>query len=174
MPHDDSRSPRQRLHDELRRAFDGGAWHGPSLAEALAGVSAADAAARPAAGVHGIWELALHLTAWTLEVARRLAGAPAAEPAEGDWPSVPADASEEAWAAARKGVERARDVLLQTLDRVPADRLAEPAPTVDEPATAAFTHADMLHGVAQHTAYHGGQIVLLRRLRAASADHAGT
>jgi uncharacterized damage-inducible protein DinB len=165
MAETDARPLRERLHDELRRAFDGGAWHGPALAEALADVRAADAAARPAAGVHGIWELALHLAAWTREAARRLDGAPAAEPAEGDWPPLPDDTSAAAWSDARADLGRARDELLRTLARVPAERLEEPAPSLGDHGAAALTHADMLHGVAQHAAYHGGQIVLLRKLR---------
>ena len=51
----------KRLEEQLRRAHEGEAWHGPSLLEALAGVSAEQAAARPIAGAHSIWELVLHL-----------------------------------------------------------------------------------------------------------------
>ena len=36
-----------RLADQIRRAFDGEAWHGPALMEILADVDAATAAARP-------------------------------------------------------------------------------------------------------------------------------
>ena len=36
-----------RLADEIRRAFDGEAWHGDSLMEILAGVNAKTAAAKP-------------------------------------------------------------------------------------------------------------------------------
>jgi len=50
--------------DQLERAFRGGAWHGPAVAEALAGVDAARAAARPLAGAHSIWEIVRHLTVW--------------------------------------------------------------------------------------------------------------
>lgn len=50
-----------RLDEQLRRAFEGDAWHGPSVLEALDGVSASQAAARPLDSVHSIWELVLHL-----------------------------------------------------------------------------------------------------------------
>ena len=36
-----------RLADQIRRAFQGDAWHGDSIKELLAGVTAATAAARP-------------------------------------------------------------------------------------------------------------------------------
>src|ERR1019366_3835809 len=62
------RSEAARIADQLRRAFDGEAWHGDSLFEILEGVTAARAAARaaarPIAGAHTIWELVLHIAAW--------------------------------------------------------------------------------------------------------------
>ena len=50
-----------RLEEQLRRALEGEAWHGPSVLESLAGLSAAQAASHPIAGAHSIWELVLHL-----------------------------------------------------------------------------------------------------------------
>ena len=41
-----------RLEEQLSRAFEGEAWHGPSVLESLAGVSAAQAASHPIAGAH--------------------------------------------------------------------------------------------------------------------------
>ena len=49
------------LLDELKRIHNGGAWHGPALREALAGVTAEQATMRPVPGAHSIWELVLHL-----------------------------------------------------------------------------------------------------------------
>ena len=54
----------------------------------LDGVTHAQAAAKPIAAAHSIWELVLHIAAWKNEVRRRLSGAPAGEPREGDWPSL--------------------------------------------------------------------------------------
>ena len=78
----------------MRRAYEGGAWHGPSIREALSGVDAAKAATRPIANAHTIWEIALHLSAWTDVVRRRIEGAALSEPEEGDWPKV-GDTSED-------------------------------------------------------------------------------
>ena len=52
------------IADQISRAFRGESWHGPSVREVLAGVSAEDAAAHPIAGAHSIWEIVLHLTGW--------------------------------------------------------------------------------------------------------------
>ncbi len=63
-----------RLADQLRRAFEGNAWHGDSLLELLAGVDAKTAAAKPIKDAHSIWELVLHIAAWDDAVRRRTAG----------------------------------------------------------------------------------------------------
>ncbi len=52
----------RRLEEQLKRALEGEAWHGPSVLESLAGVTAEEAAAHPIPGAHSIWELVLHLT----------------------------------------------------------------------------------------------------------------
>ena len=53
-----------RLADQIRRAFEGNAWHGDSLLEILADVSAKTAATHPIKNAHSIWELLLHIAAW--------------------------------------------------------------------------------------------------------------
>ena len=89
-----------RIADQLRRAFDGEAWHGDSLLEILEGVTAAQAAARPIASAHTIWELVLHIAAWDGAALRRLGGA-AVELADAEnFPPVP-DVSDAAWHAAK-------------------------------------------------------------------------
>jgi len=57
-----SQSQSQSLADQLERSFRGGAWHGPAVAETLAGIDAATAAARPLPDAHSIWENVHHLT----------------------------------------------------------------------------------------------------------------
>jgi hypothetical protein len=69
-----SSSEPTRIADQLRRAFEGDAWHGPALLELLKDVDAASAAAKPLASVHSIWELVLHVAAWDGAACRRLAG----------------------------------------------------------------------------------------------------
>ena len=52
------------IAEELRRAFEGDAWHGPALLELLEDVDAETSAAKPLPEVHSIWELVLHIAAW--------------------------------------------------------------------------------------------------------------
>src|SRR5713226_2034192 len=62
----------KRIGDQLKRAFEGKAWHGPSVSEVLAGVTAEQAAAHPLAGAHSIWEITLHIATWERVGRRRI------------------------------------------------------------------------------------------------------
>ncbi len=150
-----------RIADQLRRAFQGEAWHGDSLLEILEGITAAQAAARPVKHAHTIWELVLHITAWDGAVRRRLAGAAVDLSDEQNFPSV-MDPSENAW---RRTIEQARKVhneLVEAVAAFPDERLSEKVPgKKSEPDWSTFYY--MLHGVAQPELYHAGQIALLKK-----------
>src|ERR1044072_2701144 len=92
----------ERIADQLKRAHEGGAWHGPALNELLRGVTAVQAAARPFEDAHSILELVAHVEAWERVILRRLSGdAAQIYQTEEDWSTVEL-ASEEAWASARR------------------------------------------------------------------------
>jgi hypothetical protein len=63
-----------RIADQLKRAFEGDAWHGPAVLEVLQGVTARAAASKPIPGAHSIWELVLHIAAWDGVIRRRMEG----------------------------------------------------------------------------------------------------
>jgi uncharacterized damage-inducible protein DinB len=79
-----------RLADQIRRAFDGEAWHGDSLFEILNGVDAKMAAAHPIKNAHSIWELVLHITAWDAAILTRIGGTAAEPEDEQNFPPVKA------------------------------------------------------------------------------------
>src|SRR2546427_555582 len=58
----------------IDEAYDKRSWHGPNLRGVIRGVTPAQAAWRPAAGAHNIWELVLHAAYWKYIVRRRMAG----------------------------------------------------------------------------------------------------
>lgn len=157
-------SERDRIIDLLERSHNGDAWHGPSVMDALEGVTAAVAAARPIPGAHSIWEIALHITGWHGEVRRRLQGATAGEPPEGDWPPVPQRPTDERWAAVLEALQRSHDDLVETVRTLDDSRLD--APVRDERSRELGTgvsHYVTLHGIVHHDLYHAGQISLLKR-----------
>src|SRR5215210_1595952 len=112
----------ERIKDQLRRAYEGPAWHGPSIKELLADVSARQAAARPVTGAHSIWEIALHIAAWEEGARRRLSGDRAQLSTEEDWPAV-ADTSEAAWRKALELLETNNRRLRDALDGLDEARL---------------------------------------------------
>jgi uncharacterized damage-inducible protein DinB len=147
----------KRIKSQLRRAFEGEAWHGPSVMELLKDVTADQAAAHPLAGAHSIWELALHIATWERFVRRRIVEATELEPTdEENFPTV-LDTSDAAWRAAIEGIKRNHAELLETVAGVDDARLAEIVP--GKPYSVYF----MLHGVIQHDLYHAGQIALLKK-----------
>jgi hypothetical protein len=155
----------QRIANELARAHDGDPWHGSSARVILAGVNAAQAAARPIPNAHTIWELVLHMTGWRREVARRLGGGAPALPVGGDWPQMPAPPTEVAWRATLVEFNAAHRELATATARLDPERLDEliSGERSREVGTGVSWYV-MLHGVSQHDAYHLGQVALLRRL----------
>ena len=152
-----------RLEDQLRRTLEGEAWHGPSVLELLAGVSAAQAASHPIAGAHSIWELVLHIRTDYDLVLRRMAGDGRQLSAGEDWPACPAP-TEENWRQSVQELELMNRKMSEAVLDFPAERLDEPL--VPEVSYTAYTQ---FIGVTQHHLYHAGQIALLKRALAATA-----
>ena len=131
------------------------AWHGPNLRQALKGVTVKQAAWRPAAGRHNIWEETLHAAYWKYDVRRILQGGKRGSfvlkgsnffvrPEKGR-------ITEAAWRADKEILEteheRLREAVKKALKRGANEKLAR-----------------LIYGVAFHDIYHAGQIRLLRTL----------
>jgi hypothetical protein len=140
----------------LDEAYSKKTWHGPNLRQSLKGVSAKQAAWRPAPGRHNIWEEALHAAYWKYAVRRRLEGGKRgsfvlkgsnffARPEKGK-------ATEAAWQADRSILEVEHRALTESIRKA-----------LESPQTG--KHLRMLYGIAFHDVYHAGQIRLLRRLQ---------
>jgi hypothetical protein len=154
---------RDRIARELRAALDGDPWHGWPVLRILEGLDHQGALARPIASAHNSWELVLHMTSWAREVARRLAGHVPEEPREGDWPEVKGS-TEEAWREAIEDLRRSHEELLRGLSAFPDERLDERIGGERNLTLGiGVTWEAMIHGVAQHDAYHAGQIALIRK-----------
>jgi hypothetical protein len=151
-----------RLEEQLRRALEGEAWHGPSVLELLAGLSVAQAASHPIPGAHSIWELVLHLRSDYDLVLRRLAGDGRQLTAAEDWPACPAS-TEENWQQTVQELKLLNKKLRQAVRNFPDERLDDSL--VPEVPYTAYTQ---FIGVTQHNLYHAGQIALLKRALAAT------
>lgn len=146
-----------RLEEQLRRALEGEAWHGPSVLELLAGLSAAQAASHPIAGAHSIWDLVLHLRSDYDLVLRRLAGDGRQLTAAEDWPPCP-EPTEENWRQTVQELKLRNQKLRQAVRDFPDERLDDAL----VPASP-YTAYTQFIGVTQHNLYHAGQIALLKR-----------
>jgi uncharacterized damage-inducible protein DinB len=148
----------KRINDQLKRAFEGKAWHGPSVSEVLADVRAEQAAAHPIAGGHSIWELALHIATWERVGRRRIEeSTPIDVSDDEDWPAV-TDTSEEAWTNTLAELKSSHEALRGAIRSLDEARLEEIVPGTQ------YSVYFLLHGVIQHDLYHAGQIALLKKL----------
>jgi uncharacterized damage-inducible protein DinB len=162
-PRTSDRAETDRIADELGRAHAGDPWHGSPVRTLLDGVSAAQAASHPIPNAHSIWELVLHMTSWRREVSRRLRTGMADDPEAGDWPPV-TDVSDDAWRRALAALDDSHEELLRAVRDFPAARLDEPVgDRRDRALGTGVSYSVTLHGIAQHDAYHAGQISLLRK-----------
>ena len=152
-----------RLADQIRRAFEGNAWHGDSLLELLADVDAKTAAAKPIKDAHSIWELLLHIAAWDDAVRRRAGGEAVELSDEQNFPSVK-DASEAAWRQAVESAKQTHNQLIKAVAAFPDSRLQDLVPGKAEKYHNFFY---MFSGIVQHELYHAGQIALLKKFQAA-------
>ena len=154
-------SEARRIADQLRRAFEGQAWHGDSLMETLRGVTAERAAAKPIANLHSIWEIVLHIAFWEDVSRRRAEGEVFSVELEDGWTTV-TDSSEAAWQKTLEDLQRGNEAFRETILRLDEEQLRN---KVEIPgAEHVYNIYFMLHGVIQHDLYHTGQIALLKKL----------
>jgi uncharacterized damage-inducible protein DinB len=151
------------LREDLRRVYDGDPWHGSSVRDVLNGVGAETAALRSIPNAHTIWELVLHMTGWTREVASRVRGAIAKSPPE-DWPAAKTGGGEAAWRSAQEDLAAAHKDLVKAVDSLkPEDLLRWIGDQRDPALGTGLTVGTVIRGLLQHHTYHEGQIALLKR-----------
>jgi uncharacterized damage-inducible protein DinB len=151
------------LLETLRRSFDGDAWHGPAVLDTLKGVTSKQASWRPPGDAHSVWEIALHIAAWANEVAQRLEGSKPGEPKEGDYPAPAGE-----WKDAVRQITAARDRLIGVVEKLSEADLDKRIGQQHNAALATgFTYAGTIEGIAQHNAYHAGQMRMLLKISGA-------
>jgi len=141
-----------KLFDE---AYEKKTWHGPNLRQAIRGVSAKQAAWRPGARRHNIWEETVHAAYWKYAVRRRIEGGKKGSFALKGSNFFPrpekGKANEDAWRADKELLRRENQALRAAIEGV-----------LETPRGTKLLR--QIYGVALHDVYHAGQIRLLRRL----------
>jgi hypothetical protein len=153
----------EQLLSIIDQAYDKPSWHGTNLRGSVRGVSATQAAWRPSARRHNIWEIVVHAAYWKYAAARRFTGgARGSFPLKGsNWFSRPAAGSrgdDRAWRGDLALLEDMHAMLRHAIEQLSPSDLARTPPGRK---TSNFA---VISGAAAHDLYHAGQIQLLKRL----------
>ena len=151
----------------LDEAYEKKTWHGPNLKQSLKGVTAKQAAWRPGAGRHNIWEVALHAAYWKYTVRRRLLGEKRGSfPLKGsNWFVRPVSVSIGDWEQDLALLEQTH----QSMRAAVAD--LSPGDVDVAPPGSKVSNFEQISGIAAHDLYHAGQIQYLKRLAAGAGIH---
>ena len=144
----------------LDEAYSRAAWHGPNLRGSLRGLTVREAAWRPKAGRHNIWEIVAHAAYWKYVVRRRLVGEKRGSFSlhGSNWFARPVDRSEKSWRTDLSLLDGEHQRLREAVSSL------EPE-TLDRPARGSKTAARrLIAGIAFHDIYHAGQIQLIKKL----------
>jgi uncharacterized damage-inducible protein DinB len=151
------REASEEMADRLERTVGGTMWHGPSLHVVRERLTAAEASARPIGAAHSIAEMIAHMTVWAEFARQRLRGEDLADPTDAeDWP-LRAPVNEEALRALWTRLDAAYRGLAAEVRTLSEEQRDAPV------RRHRYTVADMVRGVVEHGAYHGGQVAVLLR-----------
>jgi hypothetical protein len=144
----------------LDEAYSRAAWHGPNLRGSIRGLRAHEAAWRPKAGRHNIWEVVLHAAYWKYTVRRLLLGEKRGSFSfqGSNWFVRPVDRTEKEWRGDVALLDREHQQLRAAVEAFQPEYL-------DRPSRGSKTLARrLIAGIALHDVYHAGQIQLIKKL----------
>jgi len=149
----------RKLREQLIALLDGGHAHA-TFDSAVRGFPVDQAGKRPKGLPYSAWELLEHMRIAQNDIVRFSVSAEYKSPQwpEGYWPPSPAPEKESAWARSVRAIRKDRGEF-QALLRDPEQDLDRPFPWGDGQT---LLREALL--IADHNAYHIGQLVLVRRL----------
>jgi uncharacterized damage-inducible protein DinB len=152
----------ERIQDTLQRIYDGDSFYGDPIETILADIDAKQAFWVPPGGTHSIWQIVKHMTLWADIIRQRLTSPTIIDVESNDATfSTNPQATHENWNVARDAFHAALTALINAAGKFPPEKLDAMVPE------RGYTFYVLLHGAAQHSLYHAGQIVLMKRLYAA-------
>src|SRR6476661_4155222 len=150
-----------RIANQLASTINGEAWYGDSLREILHGVTAEQAKGHPIPNAHSIWELVLHIEAWSKLAVGAVRGTPItpwpAMPKELDWPPVAAT-NDQAWKDTLESFFASSLEFVEVIKGFGDERLEATVPG------RTYNFYRLFQSMTQHAVYHAGQIALLKKL----------
>jgi hypothetical protein len=147
----------------IDQAYHKPSWHGTNLRGSIRRVTLAQAAWRPGAGRHNIWEIVVHAAYWKYAATRRFTGeARGSFPLTGsNWfvrPIESAASVDKSWRADVDLLDTMHDALRAAAMRLSVKELYRTPPGKK------VSNFALLSGAAAHDLYHAGQIQLLKRI----------
>ena len=143
----------QHILSLLRKTYEKGAWHGPTVKESLEALSE-DQAFNRLQHTHSIIELVAHMAAWRKYVTKKLKGDTDYKVTEElNFPQP------DNWQKTLKELHESQVELLAAIEAFAPASLMEQVPWTHEP----FSYYTILHGIIHHDLYHIGQINLIRK-----------
>jgi hypothetical protein len=141
-------------------AYEDRAWHGVNLRGSIRGLSAEQAAWRPASNRHNIWEIILHAAYWKYTLRRRLLGEKKGSfPLKGsNWFVCPPKYNDRTWHSDIKLLDQMHKSMYETIATLSTSDLKHKF------AGSKFSFLSSISGIAFHDVYHAGQIQLIKRL----------
>ena len=149
------------LLEVIDQAYNRRAWHGTNLRGSIRGLTAEQAAWRPGARRHNIWEVMVHAAYWKYAVRRRILGEKRGSfPLKGsNWFLRPTNNTEGAWHEDIALLDATHNSMRESIKSVSPSQL----PKIQ--GNTKYTYAQLIYGIASHDLYHAGQIQLLKRLQ---------
>ncbi len=149
----------KKLREQLVKLLEGGEAHA-DLQHAFSGLPEAQRGVRPAGAPHSAWQLLEHfrIAQWDILEFSRNAKHVSPQFPEGYWPVSDAPPNAEAWDKSVAAVERDLAAMEKLISNPKTDLFA---PIAHGDGQTILREALVL---ADHNAYHLGQVVLLRRL----------
>ena len=150
----------QFLLNLIDEAYSKRTWHGPNLRGSLRGLTAQQAAWRPASSRHNIWEIVVHAAYWKYSVRRRLLGEKRGSfPIKGsNWIERPGENPLKTWQNDVRLLDTMHRSMRKAISSLKLSDLNK------KPNGSSVTNTSIISGIAYHDVYHAGQIQLLKRL----------
>jgi uncharacterized damage-inducible protein DinB len=152
-------STKETLLEQFNTCFETNGWF-VAVKNAIAGISPEQAAWKPADAGNSIWEVLSHLNYYNNAYLERFQGREFEYEIADNDATFTQSASEEGWHNEVRKFEQIMNGWYSALKAADESRFDELAPPYND-----HSWAWIIASINSHTAHHGGQIVLLRKLQ---------
>ncbi len=147
------------LLEQFNKCYDTNDWF-VAVRNTLEGVTAEQAKWKPEGLDHSIWETVNHLSFYNFAYLERFKGVDYAYPTDNNKETFSGDGDEAAWNAAVGRFDAIMTEWRGLLDTAEESKFDQPVSDSNQ-----TSWAELIANVNAHNAYHGGQILLLRKLQ---------